>query len=143
MAGDQAAGRRGGSESRPRGMPLLEWIVGALGAALVLGTVGFLVYQAVLGQGTSPPDVRLVAEEVVELRNGYLVRFRVLNEGRSTAAQLSLEGELTGDGGEAVETSETTLDYLPGRSEREGGLFFTRDPRAFDLRLRPKGYVKP
>ena len=143
MAGDRAAGRRGEPESRPREVPLLEWIVGALGAALVLGTVGFLVYQAVLGQGTSPPDVRLVAEEVVGLRNGYLVRFRAINEGRSTASQLTLEGELTGEGGGAVETSETTLDYLPGRSEREGGLFFTQDPRAFELRLRPKGYVKP
>ena len=116
--------------------------MGTLGALLVLGSIAYLTSQALL-QSASPPDVRLVAEEVVGLRNGYLVRLRAINEGRTTASQLTLEGELIDPGGMAFETSDTTLDYLPGRSEREGGLFFRRDPRGFELRLRAKGYVKP
>ena len=35
------------------------------------------------------------------------------------------------------------MDYLPPGSEREGGLFFSRDPRRHEVRLRAKGYVDP
>ena len=41
------------------------------------------------------------------------------------------------------EASEVTLDYLPPRSDREGGLFFAHDPRAGDLQLRAKGFARP
>ena len=108
---------------------------------MLVGTIGFLVWHGV-GRDEAPPDVRVVVESVLELQNGYLVRFRAVNQGGSTAAQLLVEGELAGPGG-PIETSEATLDYLPPRSDREGGLFFTRDPRRLDLRLRAKGYAKP
>jgi uncharacterized protein (TIGR02588 family) len=70
------------------------------------------------------------------------VQFRALNEGGATAAQLMIEGELSGPDG-PIETSEATLDYLPPRSGRQGGLFFARDPRGLDLQLRARGYAKP
>ena len=35
------------------------------------------------------------------------------------------------------------LDYLPGESVRPAGLFFTRDPRAHRLEIRPAGFVAP
>ena len=76
------------------------------------------------------------------LEHNHLVEFRAVNEGGEPAAQLVIEGELIGPDG-PVETAETTLDYAPPRSHRDGGLFFSRDPRAFELRLRAKGYVKP
>jgi uncharacterized protein (TIGR02588 family) len=131
-----AAAPKGGS--RP---PVLEWLIGALGALLLVGTIGFLVWHA-LGRDEAPPDVRVVIEGVLELQNGYLVQFRALNEGGATAAQLVIEGELSGPDG-PVETSEATLDYLPPRSDRQGGLFFARDPRGLDLQLRARGYAKP
>jgi uncharacterized protein (TIGR02588 family) len=116
-------------------------VVGALGALLLAGTIGFLVWHA-LGRDDAPPDVRVVVERVLELQNGYLVQFRAINQGGATAAQLVIEGELTGPDG-PIETSEATLDYLPPRSDRQGGLFFGRDPRELDLRLRARGYAKP
>lgn len=125
-----------------RRTPLVEWIVATLGALLVLGAIGFLIYHAV-GRDESPPDVRLVAAEIREQRNGYVVRFRALNEGGSAAANLTIAGELSAADGAAVEWSTTRIDYLPARSEHEGGLFFTRDPRLFTLRLRPEGYQDP
>jgi uncharacterized protein (TIGR02588 family) len=125
----------------PRAIPVLEWVVGALGAFLLAGTIGFLVWHA-LGRNDAPPDVRLAVESVVELQNGYLVQFRAMNQGGSAAAQLLIEGDLAGPDG-PIETSEATLDYLPPRSDRQGGLFFARDPRGLDLRLRAKGYAKP
>jgi uncharacterized protein (TIGR02588 family) len=124
-----------------RSIPLLEWLVGGLGALLLVGTIGFLVWHG-LGRDDTPPDVRLTVDRIEQLQNGYLVRFRAGNQGGSTAAQLVIEGELAGPEG-PIETSEATLDYLPPRSDREGGLFFAHDPRGLDLRLRAEGYAKP
>jgi uncharacterized protein (TIGR02588 family) len=130
-----------GGPGRQQATPLLEWIVGGLGAVLVAGAIAYLVWHSLARDGT-PPDVRLVAERVLDLRNGYLVQFRAFNEGGSAAAQVTIEGELTGPDGE-VETSEVVLDYLPPRSDREGGLLFANDPRAGELRLRATGYARP
>jgi uncharacterized protein (TIGR02588 family) len=130
-----------GETGREQATPLLEWIVGGLGAVLVVGAIAFLVWHS-LARDRTPPDIRLVAERVVDLSNGYLVQFRAFNEGRSTAAGVTIEGELTAPDG-AVETSEVVLDYLPPRSDREGGLLFESDPRAGELRLRATGHAKP
>lgn len=117
------------------------WGLGLLGFALSFGSVAFLLYEAAAGDA-SPPDVSVRVEAVAQNRNGYLVRFRAVNEGGSTAAGLTVEGELV-SGGQVAETSDTVVEYLPPHSEREGGLFFTRDPRAHELRRRAKGYEKP
>jgi uncharacterized protein (TIGR02588 family) len=142
-AGDQRSAASAGAAKRPprHALPLLEWIVGGLGAALVSGAIVFLVYHAVTRDRT-PPDVRVVAERVLDLQNGYLVQFRAFNQGSSAAAQLTIEGELAGPDG-SMEVSAAVLDYLPPRSDREGGLVFSRDPRAGRLSLRAKGYARP
>ena len=79
---------------------------------------------------------------MLELEKGYLVQFRASNQGGSAAAELTIEGQLTGPDGD-TEASEAVLDYLPPRSDREGGLVFSRDPRVGQLSLRAKGYAKP
>ena len=73
---------------------------------------------------------------------GYLVKFRVKNTGDQTAASLTVEGELK-NGAEIVETSAATLTYAPSHSEREGGLFFSKNPNQYQLEIRSKGYEKP
>jgi uncharacterized protein (TIGR02588 family) len=132
-----------GADDRARGrrIPLLEWIVGGLGAALVTGAIAFLVYHSLVRDQT-PPDIRVVAERVLDLGDGYLVQFRAFNEGRSAAAQVTIEGELIGPDGKTA-VAEAVLDYLPPRSDRAGGLLFATDPRAGELRLRAKGYAEP
>lgn len=136
---DEGAGQ---PHRRPgQATPLLEWVVGGLGALLVGSAIALLVYHS-LTRDRTPPDVRLVAERVLDLRTGYLVQFRAFNEGRSAAAQLTIEGELVGPDGK-TELSEAVFEYLPPRSGREGGLYFSQDPRAGQLSLRPKGYVEP
>jgi uncharacterized protein (TIGR02588 family) len=121
--------------------PLLEWLVGALGAVLVCGAIAFLVYHA-LARDRTPPDIRVVAERVLDLQHGYLVQFRAFNQGNSAAAEVGIEGELAGPDGN-TEMSEVVLDYLPPHSDREGGLVFSRDPRAGQLSLRAKGHARP
>lgn len=121
--------------------PLWMWGIGLLGLLFILSSIGLALYEAVLGDST-PPDVKVQVEEIIPATNGFLVEFRVLNEGGSTAAGLMVEGILR-NGNEVIESSNTTLDYLPSHSERQGGLFFTQDPRQYDLQLRALGYEMP
>jgi uncharacterized protein (TIGR02588 family) len=149
-AGTRPAAVRTGSPEQPgkakgrqprQAVPLLEWIVAAIGVLLVGGAIGYLVYHS-MTRGETPPDIRVDAEQVLELAHGYVVQFRALNEGGSAAAQVTVEGELVGPDG-ATERAETVLDYLPPRSDRAGGLLFRSDPRLGELRLRATGYAKP
>jgi uncharacterized protein (TIGR02588 family) len=122
-------------------IPPLEWAIACVGLALVVGALGLLLHKAIWGEA-SPPEVTVRVVSVVPVQNGYLVRFHAVNQGGSTAEGVTIEGELR-RGLERVETSQTTLDYLPARSERRGGLFFSHDPRQFDFQLRAFGYEEP
>jgi uncharacterized protein (TIGR02588 family) len=117
------------------------WGIALLGSALVLGSISFTLYEAAAGD-SSPPDVTVRVDSVRPTRNGFLVEFRAVNEGGSTAEGLTVEGELR-DGTGGVETSDTTIEHVPAHSERKGGLLFTSDPRQYELRLRAKGYEQP
>jgi uncharacterized protein (TIGR02588 family) len=139
-ARSKAPGRTDDREPRPA-IPLLEWIVAGVGVLLVGGAIAFLVYHS-MTRGQTPPDIRAVAERVLELEHGYVVQFRARNEGGSAAAQVTVEGEFVAPDG-TTERAEAVLDYLPPRSDREGALLFTGDPRRGELRLRAKGYAKP
>jgi uncharacterized protein (TIGR02588 family) len=125
----------------PKEPPWQEWVAGAIGFALVAGAIGFLLWQALVSR-EAPPDVTVQVESIQPVSAGYLLSLRAINRGDGTAASLIIEGELQQDN-QTVETSSTTIDFLPARSERRGGLFFSRDPRRFRLRLSPKGYQHP
>ncbi len=118
-----------------------EWMAAAVSTLLVLGVVGYLLYDAV-GRPRTPPAVTVRADTVVKAGGVWLVRFRAENHGHETAAAVKVYGELK-EGGQAVEASEAVLDYVPGGSVRRGGLFFRADPRAYRLELRALGYQEP
>ena len=121
--------------------PFWMWGIGFLGFVLVVGSIIFMLYEAATGDN-SPPDVIVHMEAVEPAKTGFLVVFRVVNEGGSTAAGLTIEGTLM-NGIESMETSSTTIEYLASHSERKGGLFFTLDPRQYELQLRATGYEEP
>ncbi|HET6777689.1 MAG TPA: hypothetical protein VFH26_02255, partial [Gemmatimonadales bacterium] len=102
-----------------------EWIVAIASGALVLALLGFLVYEGVSSPGT-PPAVSIEVDSIQKAGPGYLVLFRARNGGRTTAAEVLIEGELEADSG-TVERSETTIDYVPAGGEQRGGLYFNRD----------------
>ena len=78
-------------------------------------------------------------------RSGHQLRLRDLcADGllpSARGAQVKIEGILSGGG--ADEISRVVFDYVPGHSVRQGGLFFTRDPRTGHLSLRARGYPAP
>lgn len=118
-----------------------EWLAAAIGLVLLLGSLGYLAYDAATGNGEAPaPTVRVTGIEAQGQH--FLVRLQVMNASRGTAADLRVEGELR-RGAEVVERSETEFAWLPGRSAREAGLFFRHDPRALELVLMARSYQQP
>lgn len=125
------------SRSRqPARPPLLEWIASALGLILTLGVMGVIARDAFRLAADLAPDVAVAATRVRQTDTGFLLEFEARNLSPITAAQVTIEGKLAGG-----ETSIATIDYVPGRSVRRGGLYFTEDPRGAELRA--LGYQNP
>ena len=118
-----------------------EWIVAISSAALVLALLGYLIYDGTRSPRT-PPDLTIEVDSIQKAGPGYLVLFRARNGGRTTAAEVVVEGELETESGK-VERSETTIDYVPARGEQRGGLYFGQEPQRSRLRLRAHGYRDP
>lgn len=121
--------------------PLWEWGVGLLGLVLVVAAAGYLALHALAGDDAAPDPVVEVAA-VHAQTGGYAVVVHVHNRSRATAANLNVAGTLS-RGAQVVEESDTQLQFLPGESTREAGLFFAHDPRRHALVVRAKGYEKP
>ena len=121
--------------------PWLEWVASGTGFVLAAGAMGYLLWNGITDTD-QPPAVQIRAERIVEQTPGYTVEIRAVNTTRSPASTVVIEGELIQDG-QTIETSETIFNFVPGRSEAHGGLYFTHDPRALHLELRPKGYTRP
>jgi uncharacterized protein (TIGR02588 family) len=128
------------SHQKSQDIPFWEWVIAILGLVLVVGSIGFMVYEAM--KENSPPNIVVRVDSILPVQNGYLVQIRAINQGGATVAGLMVEGELK-DNGKSVEISETSVDYVPSHSERGAGLFFTRDPRKFKLEVRAMGFQEP
>ena len=119
----------------------LEWIVFALGIVLVLGTVGFLVWDAALGED-SPPELTVTLGRPEPRGEGWAVPVTVRNHGGETAegARVVVTLELP-DGGK--EEAEYDVAFVPRGSRREGWVHFLHPPGTGRLTGRVSGYEKP
>lgn len=134
----RARPQAGSPEAAP---PFWEWVAAGVGLLLVLASIGVLAYYAWTGQSDLPqPQVQVVAIE--QQPAGWLVAVRVHNRAQATASALRLTGRLR-QGPEVLEERELELQYLPGGSSREGGLFFSRDPRLHRLEWAFESYERP
>ena len=116
--------------------PVLEWLASGIGLALTLGVMAVIGRDAFNGSADMAPDIEIVARAPERLGNRWLVRFEAHNRSPVTAAQVTVEGAVPGG-----ETSTATIDYIPGRSARGGGLIFSAEPRG--VNLRPLGFQDP
>ena len=118
-----------------------EWVVAAVGAALVTASIGYLVWYGV----THPegvPRLELRQLDTAVAAKGYLVKILITNSGNATAAAVHVEGRLMKDG-TVVETGEATVEYVPQHSQREAYLQFYAKPADFKLDLQVKGMAAP
>jgi uncharacterized protein (TIGR02588 family) len=138
---ERRAREDGRRAARGGDIPALEWATALLGALLLAGTVAFLVRQAIVSDDT-PGAVLLTVKQVRPVGAGYVVQLEARNGGTATYAELEIEGTLRSASGRE-ERASVTLDYLPGQSSREAGLFFRSDPARGVLELVPKGFREP
>ncbi len=144
QSGNKQTDEKNGEENKDEKdekTPVLEWFVAAIGLILVIGVVGFMLYQA-SNKHDAPPNIEIIVDSVTPNKSGYLVEFEVKNSGEKTAAAVMIEGELK-KGEETIETSTSTLTYAPSNSARKGGLFFSKNPRQFNLEIRATAYEAP
>ena len=120
--------------------PLLEWLVGGLGAIIFFGMLAVLLGSG-LGGSDRPPSIHVETERISAVEGGYVLEFTARNESDVPAADIAVVAELRA--GEETQHREARFDYLPPRSERKGGFFFESDPRAGALELRADGYNEP
>lgn len=131
----------GGGAERQRVAPL-EWFAAGLGSILTLAMLGIVVWHMLVEPEEQYPAVTVDAQDHQTAGSLHVVAIVARNHSPATAANVVIEGTLL-DEGDIVEQAHTTLDYVPGSSMRRGGLFFTRDPRLHELRLRALGYADP
>ena len=120
----------------------MEIAVAALGAAIVVAALGFMVYEAVTAPSDPVPKLVVRLDTVIAYASGHVAEFRAINAGEATAASVQVQGELHADTG-LVEQSESTIDFVPAQSWRKGGLVFRADPRRHRLTVRVMGYDRP
>lgn len=126
--------------TKPSDTPLLEWIVGGLGALLFAVMLGVLIKAS--QEPDTPPRIEIALQDVIESDGRYIVEFEALNRGGATAADVEIVAQLNA-GGAMVEERRMRFDYLPPHAHRRGGLIFTRDPNAGALVFSIDGYADP
>lgn len=140
-SGSQKDQQDDGGEGNGETITYIEWIAAGLGALLVFGSLSFMTYKAITAIG-KPPDLTVRVKSIEQMQTGYLVKFEVKNNGEYSAAAANIKGELK-QGDKTEETSTTTVDYVPSYSTRSGGIFFSKNPRDYQLDLRATGYTEP
>ena len=126
----------------PKRYPVVEWASAAVGLAITAVMFGLLAYEAALQRNGMPPILTVAPTDAVKAGNQFIVEVEVRNQARNTAAGVQVEGILK-SGGTQVETSSTTIDYVPGESSRQAALVFGRDPRKHRVEFRITGYARP
>lgn len=124
------------------GKPVLEYVAGAVGFLLTLGLIGFIGHEALVRPEGQLPNITVSQTEVRAMGAGYQIGFEARNEASVTAAAVQIEAILEVPGADPV-VSGVTIDYVPGKSTRSGGIFLPVDPASGTLRLRALGYSQP
>jgi uncharacterized protein (TIGR02588 family) len=133
--------KRLASNGRSSDTPRLEWLLGILGLALLVAGICYLTYQG-LTNPSKPGAVVVTVLDVHPVGGAHVVKFSVRNDGGENLSHLHLIARLS-DGDKEIESAQAFIDYLPARSEQRGGVYLRQDPRRYELRIDPMGYMEP
>lgn len=124
-----------------KGAPAYEWVAGGVGLALVAAAVGFTVWEGAT-ESPLPPAFDVGVDRVETLNGLHTVVFTIRNTGETTGAQVTVRVTLRRDG-VALDSAETTFDYVPAESSRTGGFIFRHDPRPLELEIGAISWTTP
>lgn len=122
-------------------IPLSEWMVSAVGLILVLGSLSFLLYKAIVVERV-PPAIAGRLMESMKTDDGFLAKVEVVNRGGEAVSALTVKGEMKTLSQDTV-VREVIVDYLPAHSSRTIGMFFPEQPDPASLRITFGGYSEP
>ncbi len=123
-------------KSQQEKIPLPEWIVAGIGVALVLLALSFLTYKA-LFLGTGDPEIHFKITDIASQQSGGLVLAEVSNSGGKTITAFQIIGT------SGSEEHTVVIDFLPARSSRKFGMFFSSLPTKDEVTFTPGGYQEP
>ncbi|WP_284757039.1 TIGR02588 family protein [Agrobacterium sp. fls2-241-TYG-188a] len=119
----------------------IEWLTGMISAILVVVLIGIIAKDAFTDKDLVP-DLSAAVTGMEQRSGGYQIAFDITNKASVTASQVRVLGELK-EGDEVVETAETVLDYVPGRSHAKGGMVFRSDISGKTVALRVSAFNEP
>lgn len=119
----------------------MEWLTGLISLILIALLIGYVSWSAMTEQ-MEPPEFAIEATGMEHVPGGYRITFDIENRANSTAAAVTVRGELK-RGEESVESVDVTFDYVPGQSQSSGAILFLTDPGSARLTLRAIGYTDP
>lgn len=120
----------------------LEWLVFGLSLVLVIGTLGYLVYNGATSAKT-PANIELELGKPQRQRNRFIIPVSVTNNSDTTAETVQIEVTLEKSGIEQ-ESAQLEIGFLPRQSKREGWVTFQTDPRTVEeTKARVLGFEQP
>lgn len=118
----------------------LEWVVLFISGILVVFTLGYIVYEIIFEEQTSPDIV--VTYGKIEQKTGYIaLPITATNKGAETAEDLHIE--VTTGNGDNKEQSNLLFNYLPGKSSVKGWVTFKNNPDPAQFEVHVLGYSIP
>ncbi|MES2459164.1 MAG: hypothetical protein V4671_01175 [Armatimonadota bacterium] len=114
-----------------------EWTSLIVALLLVLGVIGVIVALWIQDKG-APATFRVEKGAVRKAGNQYYLPVTVTNEGDATAAQVTVQGTLTGrNPNSSVDDEEatTTFDFVPAHAAADGVLIFRADPTEAEVQV--------
>ncbi|MGE4239970.1 hypothetical protein [Ramlibacter sp.] len=132
----------GDGQAEGQAPPLTEWIVAGIGLLLVASCIAFLLLHA-RGADDAVPQPVAAVDGVQASGGGFVARVSVKNDGPAPAARLKLKLTVEGEPGAEPEEREVELQYLPGGSKREAGVFLANDPRSKRVTVEMLSYERP
>lgn len=124
-----------------RSRPAVEWIFGSVSAAIVVGLVLFLGYQALFGD-TRPPELLVSIDRIDRFDNGTSVIVSVANRGDEAAAAVTVSASASDASGRASQ-KQIEFDHIAAHAVRRGAFVFPGPVSSDALQLEIGGYTEP
>jgi uncharacterized protein (TIGR02588 family) len=136
----EAQSQQEGQAKQQEGSDPLETLVSVVSALLLLGAIGFLIWEGI--SLTEPPRFEAETGVMWTSDGRYYLPMEVYNSGGESVQNLGLSVTLK-DGEKTVARTETAIAWLPAHSQRRAVVIFDQNPEAYRVVTSFKGYEPP